>query len=525
VRPRLQLHALLLEERAVPAVIANPDPAAGHEGAYSTGTDLTMIVEQADGLLINDVGTNLSVFDVDHDSENGIQVTQRPSHGSLTMYSNGSFIYTPASGFQGLETFSYQATDGTGVSAPATVYIIVGSVPGAQSQSRQTNEDTSVSGTLTAVSPSGSPLTFALVNGSAVGGTAQVNSDGSFTFTPNHDFNGSAGFQFTASDATGTSAPAGVAIGVNAVDDAPVISAPASAQATSNSDLVFHDISVSDVDAGSGLLAVTITSSQGTFSITNADNLTVLSGNDTRHVSFSGTLTAINAALNGLTFHPAGNFSGSAKILVKVDDQGNTGVVDPTVSTVAFKPITVSVTGLATVTDTQIGSPNKDLPDQRSVINQLTVTFSETVSVHPDSAFTLIRNGSEAVPVHVAWNADFTQATLTFNTTDTTGASLADGSYRLQVDGDQLVGPDGKAVDANGDNMAGGVLTVNFYRLFGDINGDQVVDEADLNAFTLLMGTTVTDPTSGAAAFDSNGDGIIDAADLDAFRANFLGPV
>jgi VCBS repeat-containing protein len=521
VRQRLQLHALLLEERAVPAVVANPDPAAGHESAYSTGTDLTMIVGPADGVLINDTGaTSLAVFDADGNPENGIQVTQGPTHGTLTMHADGSFVYTPNSGFQGLDSFRYQATDGTDVSAPATVTLVVGSLPAAQSQSLQTNEDTAVSGTLMAVSPSGGTLSFALVDGSAVGGIAQVNSDGSFRFTPNPNLNGNAGFQFTASDATGTSAPASVAINVNAVDDPPVIMAPASAQTPSNTDLVFHDISVSDVDAGSGQLNVTIASSQGTFSVNSASNLPV-DGNDTSHVSFSGTLADINAALNGLTFNPTGNFSGSADILIRVDDQGNTGAVDPTVGTTAFKAIAVNVQGLATVTGTQIGATNTAFPDQRSVISQVTVNFSEPVSVHPDSAFTLIRNGSEPVPVHVTWDAAFKTATLTFNTTEANGASLANGSYQLQVNGDQLIGPDGQAVDANGDNMAGGVLNVNFYRLFGDINGDRVVDATDLAALRSVFGATITDPNSAAAAFDANGDGVIDQSDLDAFRANF----
>jgi hypothetical protein len=522
VRPRLRLHALLLEDRAVPAVIAIPDPAAGHEAAYSTGSDLTMIVGPADGVLINDTGaTNLAVFDTDGDPENGIQVTQGPSHGSLAMHADGSFTYTPNSGFQGLDTFSYRATDGTDVSAPATVTLIAGSLPAGQSQSLQTNEDTSVSGMLMALSPSGGALTFALVDGSAAGGTTVVNGDGSFTFTPNHDFNGSAGFQFTASDATGTSLPASVAIDINAVDDPPMITAPASAQTGSNTDLVFHDISVADVDAGSGQLAVSIASSQGTFSVTSDNFLKVLNGDDTGHLSFSGTLADINAALNGLTFHPAGNFSGSADILIQVDDQGNTGAVDPSMPSTVFKTIHVNVQGLATVSGTQIGTTNTDFPDQRSVINQLTVNFSEPVMVHPDSAFTLIRNGSEPVPVHVTWDAAFKKATLTFNTTEANGASLADGSYQLQVNGDQLIGPNGQAVDVNGDNMAGGVLTVNFYRLFGDINGDRVVDATDLAGLRSAFGATITDPNSAAAAFDANGDGVIDASDLEVFRTNF----
>src|SRR5262245_45793105 len=148
VRPRLQLHALLLEDRAVPAVIANPDPAAGHEAAYWTGADQTLIVQPADGVLINDVGSNLSVFDVDNDPENGITVTEAPSYGTLSMHANGSFVYVPSTGFQGTDSFSYRATDGTSVSAPVAVTITVSSNPLGRGQLLQSIEDTSVSGTV-----------------------------------------------------------------------------------------------------------------------------------------------------------------------------------------------------------------------------------------------------------------------------------------------------------------------------------------------------------------------------------------
>ncbi len=48
-----------------------------------------------------------------------------PASGTVTLNSNGSFAYTPNSGFSGTDSFSYKASDGQAMSAPATVTIAV----------------------------------------------------------------------------------------------------------------------------------------------------------------------------------------------------------------------------------------------------------------------------------------------------------------------------------------------------------------------------------------------------------------
>ena len=65
------------------------------------------------------------------------------------------------------------------------------------------------------------PLTATLVIG-PTNGTLVLNADGSFTYTPNPDFNGSDTFTYVANDGTHDSAPATVTITVNPVNDAPV---------------------------------------------------------------------------------------------------------------------------------------------------------------------------------------------------------------------------------------------------------------------------------------------------------------
>ncbi len=48
-----------------------------------------------------------------------------PKNGQLTLAADGSFVYRPAVGFSGADSFTYRAGDGKGQSAPATVALTV----------------------------------------------------------------------------------------------------------------------------------------------------------------------------------------------------------------------------------------------------------------------------------------------------------------------------------------------------------------------------------------------------------------
>lgn len=86
---------------------------------HSNG-DLTI---SATGVLLNDT-------DVDGD-ELSIDQYTLPTHGTLSMETDGSFVYTPDAGFSGTDSFTYIATDGIELSDSATVEINVedGPVP------------------------------------------------------------------------------------------------------------------------------------------------------------------------------------------------------------------------------------------------------------------------------------------------------------------------------------------------------------------------------------------------------------
>src|SRR4029450_2907106 len=93
----------------------NDAPTAAGD-AYSTAEDTPLTVG-APGVLAND-------NDPDGDSLHTV-AGSRPSHGTLTLHPDGSFIYTPASHYNGSDSFIYRANDGTLVPIEATVTITI----------------------------------------------------------------------------------------------------------------------------------------------------------------------------------------------------------------------------------------------------------------------------------------------------------------------------------------------------------------------------------------------------------------
>ena len=108
-------------------------------------------------------------------------VVTGPAHGALVVNPDGSFTYTPAADFNGTDTFTYRASDGTLSSNLATVTLTVNPVndpPVADNDAYSVNED----GTLNVAAgdgvldgdtdAEGSALTAALYNVTATQPTA-----------------------------------------------------------------------------------------------------------------------------------------------------------------------------------------------------------------------------------------------------------------------------------------------------------------------------------------------------------------
>ena len=210
--------AAILVSLTITAVNDAPvsDPSAAAD-AYTTLED-TVLNVAAPGVLANDT-------DVDGDPLTSILVSA-PSNGSLTFNANGSFSYTPNVNYNGPDSFTYKANDGSLDSAPILVSLTitaVNDVPVAVNDSFTMNEDAVLNGNLasndTASGDGGNvwSLTTAASNGLAV-----VNANGTFSYTPNANYNGPDSFTYTITDADGDTSTATVSITITAVNDAPV---------------------------------------------------------------------------------------------------------------------------------------------------------------------------------------------------------------------------------------------------------------------------------------------------------------
>src|SRR5439155_10629535 len=103
---------------SITVTAVNDAPVAVND-SYTTAEDTTLNVA-APGVLAND-------GDVDGDPLTAILISG-PTHGTLTSNSDGSFTYTPALNYNGTDSFTYKANDGTADSGVATVTIAVTAV-------------------------------------------------------------------------------------------------------------------------------------------------------------------------------------------------------------------------------------------------------------------------------------------------------------------------------------------------------------------------------------------------------------
>src|SRR5262249_48338314 len=96
--------------------VTNTAPAANAD-TYGVHPNTALTAAAGQGFLAQDT-------DAEGDTLTGTVLSQ-PSHGTLTSASDGSFTYTPNTGYTGNDSFTYQASDGLATSGTATVTLSV----------------------------------------------------------------------------------------------------------------------------------------------------------------------------------------------------------------------------------------------------------------------------------------------------------------------------------------------------------------------------------------------------------------
>ncbi len=199
-----------------------------NDDRYETPVD-TILDVSAPGVLTNDTPSGGWIISVGPSTggESFVWSTAATAHGGkVKLRTDGSFTYTPPSGFSGFDSFVYKLISGGG-SDTATVTISVGAMAVANDDSYATLKNAALTvpapGVLANDTGFPAPTATPIASGStAQGGTVTLNADGSFAYTPPADFTGDDSFTYTAMNALGSDS-ATVTIAVQAptvaVDD------------------------------------------------------------------------------------------------------------------------------------------------------------------------------------------------------------------------------------------------------------------------------------------------------------------
>lgn len=217
-----------------------------------------------------------------------------PSHGTLELNQNGGFTYTPSANWYGLDSFYYQAVaDGEELSNPTRVNIRVQSTnqpPIAQSDSYTAEEDSILTvsvlnGVLINDSdPDGDELTAHLFSNPAKG-SVLFYPDGSFSYYPWFNQNGTDSFTYQAYDGEAFSDATIITINITPVNDTPLAS-PDSYTTYKNINLVVPapGVLANDFDYDGDALTTVLVPGSGpafgelTFNVDGSFNYTPLEG-------------------------------------------------------------------------------------------------------------------------------------------------------------------------------------------------------------------------------------------------------
>jgi len=274
-------------------------PPIGVMDAYSVEFNTTLSVDALSGVLVND-------SDPDGDVITAVLLGDA-SFGSLDLQRDGSFTYTPDTGYIGADHFTYEVSDGRSTSNPVMVTIYVNSSDNAAPVAKPDYYETILETTLTVDAASGvlandndadGDSLSAVLLATTTQGSLTLNSDGSFTYIPKNDYTGPDHFTYEASDGLTLSNVAMVMIAVNPEPNTAPVAAADAYKAQAGTALVVDVLSgvlVNDTDADGDVLSAIL--------VTDA-----LNG------------SAILAVDGSFTYHPVAGFTGLDSFSYKAND-------------------------------------------------------------------------------------------------------------------------------------------------------------------------------------------------------------
>ena len=251
-----------------------------------------------------------------------------PTNGAVVVNTDGTYTYTPTTGFVGRDSFTYRVCDnGSPVLCTTATAVIVVTAAGVNENDKPVAEDDKTTTTPSTpvtinvkandIDPDGSAntLTNPVVIGTPVGGTPSVNPDGTVTFTPTTGFVGTATFTYRVCDN-----------GSPSLCDTAVVTITVKQMAVNNINLP----PVAIDDAKSGYKNETIT---GTTGLNDSDPN---AGQTLTYAMVSqptsGLVTTYDALTGNFAYTPISNYVGADYFVYSICDNGSPSLCDTAVA-------------------------------------------------------------------------------------------------------------------------------------------------------------------------------------------------
>ncbi|MGV0795174.1 Ig-like domain-containing protein [Mycolicibacterium sp. XJ1819] len=412
------------------------DAPVARDDSYTVRGGTSLLVSASNGVLAGDT-------DVDGDTLTVISHTQ-PANGTVTVSANGALSYTPNTGYDGIDTFTYTISDGNGGTDSATVTITVTpgvTAPVAGGDSFSTDEEVPVTRTLPGSGADGQTLTYEITVPPANGTISDFDpATGTYTYTPATDYYGTDTIRYTVTAGGLTSNEATVTITVNPVNDAPV--------AADDSITIDEDTPFTRTLPGTDVDGPTLT-----YEITKPPT--------------NGTISDFDPATGTYTYTPDADYSGTDTIKFTVSDgfeTSNEATVTITVTAVNDAPVIESVTSSEpdpetgaityTVTVTDVDSPAEDFGmivgmPANGTVSEAAMTAPGTFTfTYTPSVLARLLAGSTLAPDYdsftIAVNDGELNATAPVTVEIYAGSLLTDASNKFVG-----FGPQGMAVHGN----------------------------------------------------------------------------
>jgi VCBS repeat-containing protein len=408
-----------------------------------------------------------------------------PSNGTVVVNGDGTWTYTPTTGYTGTDSFTITVSDGKGGTATATITIQVNELPNqaptiqAQDLQKTTLKHTPVSGAVVGTDADGDALTFTKGT-DTINGTVVVNGDGTWTYTPAAGYTGTDSFTVTVSDGKGGTATATITIQVNEPpNQAPTIQAQDLQKATLKNTPVSGSVIATDTDG---------------------DTLTYTKGNNPSH----GTVV-VNG--NGAwTYTPSTSYTGTDIFTVTVSD-GKGGTATATITIQVNEPPTQEPPAIIYSVDID-GGDRRTIVDRIPLINgtALASDFSSVTVELMDKNGKVVERGVVSV-VSGKWS--YQTANLLNPETYTVVARLKDptgtGEYNDQQqlvieEADMFIQMNASPAAIVGDGKTRAIITA----VIKDAEGKLIVGEKV--TFTAEAGTL----TKTEAITNSRGEAVVE---------------